>query len=174
MSSSYCFLFEPWAREAATLRATARKESVVSQSPLNTHVISMIKILVSFLSLCCANHETDLLDLLLICYPRRGKRKNTTRHPRKLRRPFYHLNKHCWSCHSACKTSILLLPSTGSREASATPTDSQPGAIKAQTLEQGNHCCEWITLDHLARTQIHPGHKLYKFKEAIPQRASCR
>ena len=34
------------------------------------------------------------------------------------------------------------LTSTGSREASATPTDSQPGAIKAQTLEQRNHCCE--------------------------------
>ena len=60
VSSSYCFLFEPWAREAATLRATARKESVVSQSPLNMHVISMIKILVSFLSLCCANHEAGL------------------------------------------------------------------------------------------------------------------
>jgi len=48
-----------WARAIAScsnrehakrrLRATARKESVVSQSPLNTHVISMIKIITGFI-----------------------------------------------------------------------------------------------------------------------------
>ena len=107
----------------------------------------MIKILVSFLSLCCANHEAGLAWSAI---REKGKEKTL----QDIHASFEgHLTisiiKHCWSCHSACKTSILLSPSTGSREASATPTDSQPGAIKAQTLEQGNHCCEWITLDHL-------------------------